>query len=153
MDITLTSCKTVGLAILLYISASAYADEAPLPASCFNEEDYPNYLGTFDQYQKERSSQNYVALKIQLRNQKKIKLEVHQSQPSSGATITLDASGTTVPSGKPTFVWGSSADATAGSAIKTYPGRTSDTYFKVGLRVLDQVCKIEESTQITITSK
>lgn len=165
MDIRKVLLSTSYMLLLFQCMNSAYA---ALPEACFaskydydlytryGDEGAPDpapidwYNSTVEQmgeYDKRVEDYHYGDPKLAA-----VKISVKQSQAASGAKIVADASGSTTPSGKKTYTWGSS-NVVSTSAEYSRAGGSPGTYSNIQLTVEDPVCGVSAGTQVTMTNK
>ncbi len=139
----------IATSLLIVIHAAcAQAESSGIPEKCFAS-GYQNYqaalkAGTADEDEEDSNA----AWKL-----KPITVRVKDSQPSSGARVTLDASETTVPSGEPGFIWFNDGTGIMEGPVKTRAGGSPGSYFNYSLTVVDKVCGHMVSNKYTVYNK
>ncbi|NNJ18359.1 hypothetical protein CSV86_025855 [Pseudomonas putida CSV86] len=144
-------CNSFILSVGLSAQSNAF-DPTNLPVNCFpSGYFYQQYIYARDGYLKDPDLYNLDLFQI-LKSVPPVVVNVKQTQPSSGGPITLDASGSSVPSGEAEYQWGAYENF-SDSAIKVMPGGNPGSYSKIFLTVRDKLCDMSDSAHITVTSK
>ncbi|MFD2645983.1 hypothetical protein [Pseudomonas japonica] len=131
-----------------YTHAERLAFLNDLPAVCFNNEaDYKTYKTARDAHYASNKFGDFMPNVAQ----KQIDFDLKYSQPSPGADITLDASGSKVPSGHILYQWNNDKAAT-GATHKVAAGASGSTQ-TVSLWLMDEMCGINYSKKFPVVSK
>ena len=137
--------------VLGSMSSTTYATQVrEIPELCFTTPAaYQAYVAAKKKFDAEPNNANYFeALKAE--QLKPVTVEIKQSQASSGAPITLDASASKVTSGKITYLWSGFADREATLMIPPgSPGSSKNVF----LTVVDELCGNSQPQQISVISK